>query len=64
MSWMRSTAGANKIHKLNCCHIYAMILILSEIITSSSSNLSRTSKRTLPAPANGSIYLFILLPKQ
>ena len=28
MSWLRSTAGVNKIHKLNCCHIYTMILIL------------------------------------
>ena len=28
MSWLRSTAGVNKIHKLNHCHIYAMFLIL------------------------------------
>ena len=28
MSWLRSTAGANKIHKLNHFHIYSMILIL------------------------------------
>ena len=30
MSWLRSTAGANKIHKLNHCHICAMFLILLE----------------------------------
>lgn len=28
MSWLRSTASENKIHELNCCHIYTMILIL------------------------------------
>ena len=28
MSWLRSTAGVSKIYKLNCCHIYAIILIL------------------------------------
>ena len=28
MSWLRSTAGVNKIHRLNYCHIYAIILIL------------------------------------
>ena len=33
MSWLRSTASVNKIHKLNCCHIYAMILILSLLLS-------------------------------
>lgn len=28
MSWLRSTVGVNKIHKLNYCHICTIILIL------------------------------------
>ena len=30
MSWLRSTASANKIHKLIHCHICSMILILCD----------------------------------
>ena len=33
MSWLRSTASVNKIHKLNYCHICSIILILSENIS-------------------------------
>lgn len=28
MSWLCSTASVNKIHELNCCYIYTIILIL------------------------------------